>query len=176
MSTVIGIVDNGKVWMGADSFATTMDGQRRRIICRKIFVNGPYLIGFIGSVRTGQVLKPEYFTPPADVMDFPDAMFDQYKNKGCLAINAENQIPIQEGNFLIATPDGKLFEILLDFQMNEIEDYTSIGSGSSFALGSLYTTRNLINHKKRILVALGAASLYDMSTGPPFITEEFLED
>ena len=56
MSTVIAIVDDGKIWMGSDSYATTSDGERRRIICKKIFINGPYLIGFVGSVRTGQVI------------------------------------------------------------------------------------------------------------------------
>jgi ATP-dependent protease HslVU (ClpYQ) peptidase subunit len=176
MSTVIGIVDNGKVWMGADSFATTMDGERRRIVCKKIFTNAKYLIGFIGSVRTGQVIRPEYFTPPDDIMELPDAMFEQFTKKGCISINRESQVPLMEGNFLIATPDGKLFEILVDFQMNEIEDHTAIGSGSNFAVGSLYTTRNIADHKKRLLVALEAAALYDTSTGPPFIIEEFLEE
>ncbi len=175
MSTVIGIVDNGKVWMGVDSYATTTSGERRHVICKKMFVNNRYLIGFIGSARTGQVLRPEYFEVPENIYEFPDRMMEQFKQKGCLAVSADSQISIQESNFLIATPDGKLFEILLDFQMNEIEDFTAIGSGSPFALGSLHTTRRWGSPKKRMLTALKTAAVYDMSTGPPYIIEQFLE-
>jgi len=176
MSTVIGIVKNGKVWMGADSYATTNDGERRRIICNKIFTNGPYLIGYIGSVRTGQVVMPPQFEAPENVFDFPDMLMDHFKEKGCLATNSEDQTSFLLSNFIIGTPDGKLYELLVDFQMNEIEDFTSIGSGSAHALGSLYTSRKWKDQGKRILTALEIAAEYDVSTGPPFIVEEFLED
>lgn len=175
MSTVIGIVDNGKVWIGADSYATTLSGERRRVMCEKMFMNGSYLIAFIGSVRSGQVLKEGFFDPPENVYEFPDKMIEQFKQKGCLATHSESQTSVQEANFLIATPNGKLFEILLDFQMNEIEDFTAIGSGAPFAIGSLYTTRNWGDHKRRIMTAFKVAATYDMSTGPPYIIEEFLE-
>jgi len=176
MSTVMAIVDNGKVWMGADSYATTKGGERRRMKCTKIFTNGPYLIGYIGSVRTGQVLRPEYFIAPKKVHGFPDKLITHFEKKKCLAVDPETQCSVFESNLLIATHEGRLYEILVDFQMNEIEDFTSIGSGSNFALGSLYTTRDWSSPKKRILTALKVAAIYDMSTGPPFIVEEFLED
>ena len=83
MSTVMAIVEDGKIWMGADSYATTSDGERRRIVCNKIFTNGPYMIGYIGSVRTGQVVRPNQFEAPENVMDFPDALMEQFKEKGC---------------------------------------------------------------------------------------------
>lgn len=175
MSTVIGIVDDGKIWMGADSYATTPSGERRRIICEKMFMNGPYLIAFVGSIRSGQVLKPNSFKAPENIYDFPDRMVEQFKKKGCLVVSPESQTSVQEANFLITTPNGKLFEVLLDFQMNEIEDFTAIGSGSPFALGSLYTTRDWGDHKRRIMTAFKVAATYDMSTGPPYIIEEFLE-
>jgi ATP-dependent protease HslVU (ClpYQ) peptidase subunit len=175
MSTVIGIVDDGKVWMGADSYATTTCGERRRIICEKMFINNRYLIGFIGSVRSGQVLRPEYFEVPENIYEFPDKMMEQFKRKGCLAVSSDTHMSTHESNFLIATPNGKLFEILLDFQINEIKDFTAIGSGSPFALGSLYTTKDWGDHKRRIMTAFKVAAAYDMSTGPPYTIEEFLE-
>lgn len=175
MSTVVGIVKDKTIWMGADSFATTENGDRRRIICRKIFTNGPYLIGYIGSVRTGQVVKPEFFKAPKRVQDFPDELRKQFEEKGCLAVNSETQCVGHESNFLIGTASGQLFEILVDFQMNEIADFTAIGSGASYALGSLYTTSKVKDQKLRILTALKAAATYDTSTGPPFITEQFFE-
>lgn len=176
MSTVIGLVQDGKVYMGADSFATTESGERRNIVVKKIFTNGFYMIGFIGSVRTGQVLKPEYFEAPENIYDFPDRIRIQLEEKGCLATNSETQASMMESNFLVATVEGKLYEILSDFQMNEIDDFTAVGSGSTFALGSLYTSRKIKDAKKRILRALDAAAFFDAASGPPFITEIFLED
>ncbi len=137
MSTVVGIVKDGKIWMGADSYATTADGERRRIMCKKIFVNPPYLMGYIGSVRTGQVLSSREFEPPENVLDFPDCMIAQFKEKGCIFVQSDNQVLLQEGNILIGTAAGELYEVLADFQINQVEDFTAIGSGSTFAVGSL---------------------------------------
>jgi len=176
MSTVVGIVNNGKVWMGADSFATTIDGERRRTVCNKLFINGPYLFGHTGSVRPGQVLRRQFFTPPKNVLELPDCIRDHLKKKECLIINPDTQTQLLEGNFLIATNHGKLYEFLSDFQMNEVIDHTAIGSGAPFSLGSLYTTRKVYNNTHRLKVALHAAAVYDLHTGPPFIIKEFLED
>ena len=175
MSTVVAIVDKGKVWMGADSYATMESGERRRMICNKMFVNTPYLIGYVGSVRVGQVVRPEYFEPPENVLEFPDRLIEQFEKKGCLGIDPDDQTSKNASNFLIATPTGKLFEILVDFQINEVKDFTAIGSGSPFALGSLYTTKNKKDSKNRILTALHVAGVYDIHTGPPYVVEEFLE-
>jgi len=173
MSTIVGIIDNGKVWMGADSYATTAEGERRRIINKKMFYNHPYLIGHVGVIRTGQVIRSEYFNPPKDIFEFPDKIREQLEIKGCLAVNPEDQTSIQSSNFLIATPNGKLFEILTDFQMNELKDFVAIGSGAPYALGSLWTTRTWSNSKRRIMAALKASTTYDMATGPPYVIKEF---
>jgi ATP-dependent protease HslVU (ClpYQ) peptidase subunit len=175
MSTVVAIVDKGKVWMGADSYATMISGERRRIICNKMFINPPYLIGYVGSARVGQTVRSEYFKPPENIFEFPDALIKQFEKKGCLGTDSDDQTAVNSSNFLIATPDGKLFEILVDFQINEVKDFTGIGSGSTFALGSLYTTRKQKNPRKRIMTALHIAGVYDIHTGPPYVVEEFLE-
>lgn len=177
MSTVIGIVQDGKVYMGSDSYATTEDGVKRNLNrIKKMFTNGRYLIGFIGSVRVGQSLMPHVFTPPDEIMHFPDAMVTQLGEKGCLATDQDSQTCAQQSNFLIATPEGELYEVLADFQINDIDDYTAIGSGSHFAYGSLYTTRRMKDPKKRLRIALETAAFFDTSTGPPFVIEVFLED
>lgn len=177
MSTVVAIVEKGKVWMGADSYATMESGERRRIMCNKMFVNKSYLIGCVGSARVGQVVRAEYFDPPENVLDFPDVLIKHFEEKGCLGTDPEDQTSKNSSNFLIATSTGKLFEILVDFQINEISDFTAIGSGSPFALGSLYTTRTWTNGnpKLRIMTALKIAGIYDIHTGPPYMVEEFLE-
>ena len=168
MSTVVGLKTDAGVWIGCDSRASTEDGEVRPIVAEKIFNNGHYLIGFIGSVRGGQIINPEYFNPPKRVFDWPDSLIKQCEDKNCLGVT-EQQTAIMLCNYVIGDMrTGKLYEILIDFQMNEIEEMTAIGSGSNFAFGSLYTTRELnINGEKRVMTALETAQYFDAATGGP---------
>ena len=173
MSTVVGLKTENGIIIGADSRATTPDGEIRPTPCKKLFRNGPYLIGFIGSVRGGQILYPEHFKPPKNVHEFSDALRAQCAEKGCLGVGDESQTSVHGCNFLIAYKK-RLYEILIDFQMNEIEKYGSVGSGSSYALGSLYTTEDVDNFiefdaESRVKLALDAAAKFDSCTGGPFV-------
>jgi len=173
MSTVIGIVQDKQVWIGADSRASTEDGDIRPGKCKKIFRNGPYLIGFIGSVRGGQILYPKYFKPPADIMGLPDAIIKQCSEKGVLLTGEQNQ-SLMASNFLVGYK-GKLYDILIDFQMTEVAEYCSIGAGSYYAFGSLHTTNKMkedFTPEMRMQLALEAACEFSASTGPPFIYEK----
>lgn len=172
MSTVIGVVENGKIWMGADTRASTECGEIRPIVCKKIFRNGDYMIGYVGSVRGGQILYPNFFKPPKDIWDLPDKIIEQCTTKGCLA-SEENQTSMQTCNYLIGY-QRKLYEILVDFQMSEIPETTSIGSGSSYAMGSLYTTSRMKDEftpEMRIQLALEAAAEYNANTSGPFLID-----
>lgn len=167
MSCVVGIVSPDGVWIGCDNRASTEDGEIRPIMVEKVFQNGPYLIGFIGSVRGGQIVRPEYFTAPKQLLDWPDELRNQCAEKGCLASH-ENSTQMMQGNFIIGYK-GHLYEIMVDFQLNEIAEYTAIGSGSSYAFGSLYTTGELdIEPFERIEYALNTAGEFDAATGPPY--------
>ena len=56
-----------------------------------------------------------------------------------------------------------------DFQLNPIPEYSTVGSGSIFAYGSLHTTQGMhMTPHDRIIKALEAAAFFDMGTGPPF--------
>ena len=162
MSTVVGLKTKNGVWIGADSRASTEEGEIRPQIANKIITNGPYLIGFIGSVRGGQIIREEYFKAPKNPFDWPDALIEQCQKKSCIA-TGDSQTTMMLCNYLIAdSRSGKLYEILIDFQMNEIEEMTAIGSGSPFAFGSLFTTRELnINEEDRVVFALQAACAFD---------------
>jgi ATP-dependent protease HslVU (ClpYQ) peptidase subunit len=173
MSTVVGIVEEGEVFIGADSLASTEEGDARPMKCSKIFRNGPYLFGFIGSVRGGQILYPNYFKAPKEIMDLPDAIMTQCTEKGC-SITSEQGTYLHACNFLIGYK-GKLYEILVDYQMNEISSYSAIGGGSSYAFGSLHTTQKLKDEfvpRMRIQLALEAAEEFSTSTRRPFIYEQ----
>jgi ATP-dependent protease HslVU (ClpYQ) peptidase subunit len=77
-------------------------------------------------------------------------------------------------NFMIMTKDN-IYEIYMDMQISEINKkigYTAMGSGSPFALGSLYTSGQLKQSKKtpkeRIGIALDCASNFAKNCGKPF--------
>ena len=172
MSCVVGLVHNGKIYMGSEGLATTNEGEKRPIITNKVFRNGKYLFGFTGSVRTGQLVYPRNFTPPNDVFELPDAIREHLSIKGSL-LTGEDQMQIHGSNFMIGI-NGVLYELLIDFQLNEVAgDFSAIGSGGAYALGSLFTTRKSYKMKpeSRVKKALEAACEYDASCGPPFMIE-----
>lgn len=169
MSCVIGLVDNGKIFFGADGFATTEDGERRPIYCNKIFKNKEYLIGYTGSVRTGQLVEPAYFDAPDNISELAEALRQHLYALGCVA-TAEGGISMQTSNFLIAYKD-KLYEILMDFQLNEVlGNFTAIGSGAAYAMGAMHVLDKASNIEpiKKLELALQAASFFHTSVGPPF--------
>jgi ATP-dependent protease HslVU (ClpYQ) peptidase subunit len=171
MSTVIGLMDGKDIYIGADSRASTDDGDIRPVICKKFFKNGPFTIAYVGSVRSGQILMPNFFSPPKNIMDLPDAIKEQCEEKGCLCLGP-NQESLMACNYLVVYRK-KLYEILIDFQLAEIPSYAAVGCGSSYALGSLYTTENIdMSPEDRITIALKASATFSASTGPPFVVEK----
>ncbi|MHA1816661.1 MAG: hypothetical protein ACTSX1_11685 [Candidatus Heimdallarchaeaceae archaeon] len=171
MSCVIGLLQDGKLYIGSDGIATTEEGERRPIIATKIFTNKGYLIGFTGSVRTGQLIGPKYFDPPTNIYELSDSIREHILQKGSLIVSGETQQHLQSCNFLVGY-QGRLFEILIDFQMNEISGaFTAIGSGAVYSFGSLFATKKWKSSEKRIINALDAACEYDRSCGRPYTIE-----
>lgn len=169
MSCVVGLLHEGHVYIGADGFATTEDGERRPIVTDKIIRNKNYLIGYTGSVRTGQILDPHYFNPPDVIEDFVEALREHLYAKGCVA-TTEGGINMQSCNFLIGYKH-RLHEILMDFQLNEVMgNFTAIGSGASYAMGALYVLdkTNKIAPSTKVELALDAAAEFHVTCGPPF--------
>jgi hypothetical protein len=62
MTCIVGLIDNGKVWMGGDSAGVSgLDVTVRKD--PKVFKNGDFLIGYTSSFRMGQLLRFK-FNPP----------------------------------------------------------------------------------------------------------------
>lgn len=167
MSCIVGIVENDEIWVGADGRASTEDGDIRPMKDKKLFRNGKYLFGNIGSVRIGQVLTPVHFKPPQNVLKLPDAIRKKCLDMGCIAYN-EHQVQVLSSNLLVVA-EGKMYTVLIDFQMTEVEYYTSLGAGCFYAYGSLYTTHKQNYHPEdRVRIALEAACEFNGACGPPF--------
>lgn len=168
MSLVVAIAQEGQVFMACDSYSTSEDGDIKRRHDMKMFHNGKYLIGFTGSARTGQIFKSKYWKPPKDIYEFPDAMREQVMTKGCLsANNTDIGMDVMLSNFIIGFK-GRVYEVLVDFQLAEPEEnYSALGSGKTYALGSLFTTKfsSTIPIEDRLEIAMKAGVYFCDSVG-----------
>ena len=172
MTTVIGIVEDDKVWMGADSIAT--DGNTRYIVKKpKIFKKGDMLIGNTTSFRMGQILQylvelpehndgvsnEEYIIAkciPAIMQTFDDNGFTR---------DYDSQ---KQGGFFLIGYKGELFEVQNDFSVNSWSSgYAVVGHGEEYAVGALEALSNL-PAKKRIMRTLDIVSKVSVFTSPPF--------
>ncbi len=172
MTCLAGLIQGGKTYIGVDGYATTDDCERKPIICRKIFVSGRYVVAFAGHIRTGQLLYPESgFEFPDDIYQIPNAIYLWLREFEVIGKD-ESQMAMIASNFLIATED-RLYEVLMDMQISELDPnpgFTAIGSGTPYAMGSLYTTHKYgkMPPKKRVEMALQTASEYAKNCGPPY--------
>jgi ATP-dependent protease HslVU (ClpYQ) peptidase subunit len=172
MTCLIGVVQDGKTYIGTDGYATSEDCERKPIVCRKLFVSDKYLVAFAGHIRTGQLLYPESgFEFPKDIYQIPNHMYLWLREFEAVGKD-EAQMSFIQSNFLIATKD-KLYEILMDLSISEIDPecgFTAMGSGCPYAMGSLHTsaTTHKDNPILRIKMALSAATEFIKNVGPPY--------
>lgn len=164
MSCIAGIAEYGKVYMGSDRLSFSEDYQIRNRKDPKIFQNGPYLIGFSGEIRPGQVLRPEYWTPPEKLVDVPDAIREQLEKTGACQKTPEGND--QTPTIFLIGYKGQLIQMGHDFQLIElVENFTAIGAGERYALAVLYHTRKQKDPVKRIKQSLEASAYFCAAVG-----------
>ena len=176
MTCIVGLVDNGKVYIGGDSL--TVGGLNCAVVKQpKVFINGDFIMGYTTSWRMGQLLHHS-FTPPkhfpdVDIMkymvtDFIDEIRACFKIAGYLTIESN----VEEGGQFLVGYKGKLFNIWPDFQVSEAAlEFDSVGCGYYYALGAMYEsdTGVLSDPKIRIERALEAAENFSGGVRRPFI-------
>ncbi|MDX0897402.1 hypothetical protein GOD90_10395 [Sinorhizobium medicae] len=172
MTCIVGIAQDGNVWLGGDSAGVSGYSitQRRDV---KVFRNGPFIMGFTSSFRMGQLLAHAFHPPKrhADtdvykfmVTEFVDAV------RGCLKSGgyAETHNSAERGGTFLVGYEGRLFKIEGDYQVGEsLLGYDACGCGDDIALGSLYSTAGQ-EPAQRIMTALGAASCFSAGVIAPF--------
>lgn len=173
MTCIAGLVDEGRVWIGGDSAGTTGWDLTVRAD-RKVFRNGPYVMGFTDSFRMGQLLRHGFAAPapaesPADLEEFMattfiDAVRERLKAGGWARKDSEQE---SGGTFLVGVR-GRLFEVESDYQVGErVDGYAAVGCGGQVAHGALFANRGRLP-VDRIVMALAAAERFSAGVRRPF--------
>lgn len=176
MTCIVGIIQNG-VWIGCDSSAS--DGwEIRQSKLQKVFQVGEFLIGYTSSFRMGQILQYKLQIPPQTVEDDLEYLATTFIDhvKDVLTENdfAKNENGEVTGGTFLVGYRGNLYEIFDDFQVNQYEDgFTAIGSGSTYALGSLYSSAG--DPEIRLKLALQSAAHFSTTVCEPFYLTKLTE-
>jgi ATP-dependent protease HslVU (ClpYQ) peptidase subunit len=169
MTCIVAISDNGKVYMGGDrghSDSHTLVSSTQP----KIFDVGSYLIGYCGNSGIGQAVIYNFQYPAVGKTHNIDRHMLKVFIPALRLFFKENDIKIPDSDddnagFIIGVK-GRVYEIdISDFQCVEYEE-VSIGSGSSYAYGSLYTSIDL-PAKARVEKAIQAATNYSPTCKAP---------
>ena len=167
MTILVGLTYKGKVYMGADR--SMSDNNYITALARpKIRKHGPFLIGFSGSLGTGQLST--YATYP-DINTTNLESFMRISFCGALQRAAEDfKIDISNddnGADLLVGIAGRLFEIsTLDWSVGEYTQCAT-GSGYPYAMGSLHTSRYTDDPVWRIKEAVSASIKFSPSCVGP---------
>jgi hypothetical protein len=175
LTCIVGLLDKDHVYIGGDRLATNTIGKKYHQAKKKVWhkkddIRGINMIfGCAGSVRGSELLKygsaiqpimpgqplEEYLT-----IEFTRAMKQALHEGG--ELHDEDGIETAFNHFLLGY-EGRLFSFYTDFCWIEvIEKYVAVGSGASYALGSLYSTEGRdLTSEERIIEALKAAEYYN---------------
>jgi len=175
MTCIVGLVDQGAVWMGGDSAGVAgLDISLRAD--PKVFRNGNLLIGFTSSFRMGQLLRFRLVPPQRrDGQDLFEYMVCDFVEsvRVCLREGgfAHRSNDVETGGFFLVATEGRLFSIQDDYQVSEFHrGFHAIGCGSAYALGSLYGTMDL-PAEERVRRALQTAEYFSGGVRAPFVIE-----
>lgn len=180
MTCIAAVVHEGRVIMGGDTAATSADGGSFTVTAPKVFHNGPFMVGYAGNFRTGQLLAHAW-EPPARpkklkgwafdgwlVTDVMASMRDALKKHGHLGTDEDGD---RAYPFLLACA-GRLFYVVSDFApLEATRGYSAVGSGEDAALGALYATEGA-DPRSRVLLALDAAADINATVRGPFHVSE----
>lgn len=156
MTCIVAISNNENVFMASDR-GLSDDDVITSMSAPKIRINDKYLIGYADSPGTGQLLHWITLpTPPRrNVEKFMRTTWVACVRKALI----DSGVDLKEGahaSFLVGVSGQLFFVDTQDWQVTECE-YMSIGSGSSIAMGSLYTTQTWKSAEKRAFTAVSAA-------------------
>lgn len=146
MSVVVGLIDNGEVYMASDSACGSLDGSWiREEATPKIWKRDQFLIGVVGKCRVADILY-------GVLVDFDfrlNCQLDEFVRWNIVqqirkalelggALKTQNGVESMEADILIGS-NGRLFHIVSNFGVFEPKGkYHAIGAGALYALGAMH--------------------------------------
>ena len=171
MTCIVGTEKDGDVFIGGDRAAATQMSiiQAGR---SKVFRKGPFLIGYSGSFRFGQVVEHLMGIPPhpSDAEDLDYIIGGviehlRYCLKTAGVVDTTNAVETSKGTMLIGY-NGKLYEMDGDFQCLP-RSPAAIGSGWMAALGVFhYVSNNETDKEPQMILKSALEAATDLN---PFV-------
>ncbi len=171
MTCIVGLVDEGNVYIGGDSAGVAGLSLSIRKD-EKVFGNGPFIMGGTTSFRMLQLLRYK-FSPPAqtvhqDDMEYMVTSFIDSARKCFVENGFGDKDATEGGNFLVGYK-GNLYTIERDYQVGIVANtFDAVGCGSDLAMGAMFASEGL-TPEERINIALEAASTFSAGVAPPFV-------
>lgn len=172
MTAIVGLVAGKSIYMGGDSAG--IDGYDLVIRAdEKVFTVGPYVMGFCGSFRVGQLLRYSLTPPTPRAKDLPRFMATTFVDAVRKCLNdggaAFREHGIEQGGTFLVGVKGRLFCVESDYQVGEAEHpFVAIGCGAQIAHGALYAQPKTMAPKARVIQALEAAQRFSGGVRSPF--------
>lgn len=145
MTCIVGIAENGKMYMGSDS-QVSFSWHNEQNAVPKVIKNGLFLMGATGDLRFCNILRHQLDIPVQPYSKKPDDDYivvtvvehirQRCKDLGYVQIekNRENI----DNNALLIGYKGNIYHVSGDFSvLRNVNNIAAIGSGYPFALGAL---------------------------------------
>lgn len=179
MTCIVALVQDGKIYMGADSAGVAGYSLMVRRDPKIYRVDNKMLIGFTSSFRMGQLLGYALVLPEhhSDVhierymaTSFIDAVRTCLKTGGY----AKRENEVESGGTFLVGYRSELFLIDSDFQIGKsAHPYGAVGCGADLALGALHATvMGALGPQERLQAALTAAEEFSAGVRRPFMIME----
>ena len=164
MTCIVGIAHDGKVHMGGERGASSSD-VIVSTLQPKITLNHDFLVGYSGEgFGVGQLATLADY--PLDEKNLEITIRTIFCKSMSKLVDKYGGVS-NGSHILLIGGYGRLFEIdTSDWGIIEVSE-SAVGSGSPYALGSLYTTKHIKNPIRRISTALEAAITYSPSCQGP---------
>lgn len=170
MTCIIGLVEDGTVYMGGDSrlnFGGSIETHPRGKLLRK----GELLIGTCGLSITRNLVEHVMVVPerPDDISD------ETYIVAHVIAVLHDlmhtHSLDFSESGAIIGYRQ-QVYRVSSDYSVTtNMHGVYCIGSGESLALGAMTALKDILPPTARILRALEIASEFNDGCAPPFYVE-----
>lgn len=171
MTCVVGMVYQDHVYLGADS-ACISGNHKDTIKQAKVFEKNSFVVGCAGLIKGINILRLEDW--PENIYDDPEEYL--YNLMKWYRKQCEKHKIAEVDNEVITNPieaifgyHNRIFTVEGAFGVTESSrEYVAIGSGSSYAFGSLFTNKSLLP-RDNLHTALVASAHFCNEVFPPFI-------